>query len=179
MIGPSVEVISAYLGDSHQAKRIEGEQGSRWGSGEGQIVAVDVRDRNGESQSVLNTLEPASIHVELTAHTPLQDTVVGVRIDSLSGVEVWSTTTRRNGRTIGLIDGPASVDVAIASLPLLEGVYDLTVSLTDHTEVHPYDHWDRRIRFEVQQFKSYDHGLTSIPTEWTITGARGALQTGT
>lgn len=179
MIGPSAEVISAYLGDSHQAERVEGEQGSRWGSGEGQIVAVDLRDRNGESQSVLNTLEPASIHVELTAHTPLQDTVVGVRIDSLSGVEVWSTSTRRNGRTIGLIDGPASVDVAIASLPLLEGVYDLTVSLTDHTEIHPYDHWDRRIRFEVQQFKSYDHGLTSIPTEWTITGARGALQTGT
>lgn len=180
MIGPAAEVIAAYQGESHQAERIEGEQGSRWGSGEAQIVAVELRDAQGAAQSVLTTLEPASIHVELTAHTPLQDTVVGVRIDSpLSGVEVWSTSTRRNGRTIGLIDGPASVDVAISSLPLLEGVYDLTVSLTDHTEVHPYDHWDRRIRFEVQQFKSYDHGLLSIPTEWTITGARGALQTGT
>jgi ABC-type polysaccharide/polyol phosphate transport system ATPase subunit len=179
MLGPAAEVISAYQGDSHRAERVEGEQGTRWGSGEAQIVAVELRDRAGEPKSVLNTLEPASIHVELTAHSPLQDTVVGVRIDSLSGVEVWSTSTRRNGRTIGLIDGPASVDVVIPSLPLLEGVYDLTVSLTDHTEVHPYDHWDRRVRFEVQQFKSYDRGLTSIPTEWTITGARGALQTGT
>ena len=179
MIGPAAQVIAEYLGESHQAQRIEGEQGSRWGSGEAQIVAVELRDHDGIDRSMLNTLEPASIHVELTAHTPLQDTVVGVRIDSLSGVEVWSTSTRRNGRTIGLIDGPATVDVSIASLPLLEGVYDLTVSLTDHTEIHPYDHWDRRIRFEVQQFKTYDHGLTSIPTEWTITGARGALQTGT
>jgi ABC-2 type transport system ATP-binding protein len=178
MLGPAAEVIAAYQGESHQAQRVEGEQGSRWGSGEAQIVAVELRDGDGSPQTLLSTLEPASIHVELTAHTPLQDTVVGVRIDSLAGVEVWSTSTRRNGRTIGLIDGPASVDIAIASLPLLEGVYDLTVSLTDHTEVHPYDHWDRRVRFEVRQYRSYDHGITSIPTEWTITGARGALQTG-
>ena len=49
----------------------------------------------------------------MTAHTPLQDTVVGVRIDSLAGGVVWETSTRRNGRTIGLIDGAASVDIAI------------------------------------------------------------------
>ena len=66
--------------------------------------------------------------------------MVGVRIDNLAGGPVWGTSSRRGGRTIGLIDGPASVDIAIPSLPLLEGVYDLTVALTDHTEVHPYDH---------------------------------------
>ena len=152
---------------------------SRWGSGEAQIVEVKLLDASGHAaKSVLNTLEPASIHVDITAHTPLQDTVVGVRIDSLAGGPVWGTSSRRGGRTIGLIDGPASVDIAIPSLPLLEGVYDLTVALTDHTEIHPYDHWDRRIRFEVRQFKSYDTGVVSIPVEWTITGARGAVQTG-
>jgi hypothetical protein len=101
-----------------------------------------------------------------------------VRIDSLAGGTVWETSTRRNGRTIGLIDGPASVKVSIPCLPLLEGVYDLTVAITDHTEVHPYDFWERRIRFEVRQFKSYDTGLVSIPAEWTITGARGVVQSG-
>ena len=121
---------------------------------------------------------PAKIHVELNAHTPLQDTVVSVRIDSLGSGPIWGTSTRRSGRTIGLIDGPAAVDVHIPSLPLLEGVYDLTVAITDHTEVHPYDHWDRRLRFEVRQYKSYDTGLVSIPVEWSITGARGAVQTG-
>src|SRR5690606_31754922 len=131
MIGPASDVISAYQGDSHQEQRIDGEQGSRWGSGEAQIVNVALRDRDGNPQSVLNTLEQASIHVDITAHTPLQDTVVGVRIDSLAGGPVWGTSTRRGGKTIGLIDGPASVDIAIPSLPLLEGVYDLTVSLTD------------------------------------------------
>jgi len=178
MIGPAAEVISAYLGESHQAERVEGEQGSRWGSGEAQIVRVSLIDADGNDGALLTTHEPATINVDLTAHTPLQDTVVVVRIDSLSGSTVWETSTRRNGRTIGLIDGPASVKIAIPSLPLLEGVYDLTVGVMDSTEVHPYDFWERRIRFEVRQFKSYDTGLVSIPAEWTISGARGVVQSG-
>ena len=128
--------------------------------------------------SVLTTHEAATIDIGISAHTPLQDTVVVVRIDSFAGSTVWETSTRRNGRTIGLIDGPANVKVAIPSLPLLEGVYDLTVGLMDSTEVHPYDFWERRIRFEVRQYKSYDNGLVSIPAEWTITGARGVVQSG-
>ena len=178
MLGPAAEVISAYQGDSHQAERVEGEQGSRWGSGEAQIVGVTLRDGYNNVNSVLTTHEAATIDIGISAHTPLQDTVVVVRIDSLAGSTVWETSTRRNGRTIGLIDGPASVKVAIPSLPLLEGVYDLTVGLMDSTEVHPYDFWERRIRFEVRQYKSYDNGLVSIPAEWTITGARGVVQSG-
>ena len=178
MIGPAAEVISAYQGESHQAERVEGEQGSRWGSGEAQIVGVALIDADGNDGALLTTHEPATIRVDITAHTPLQDTVVVVRIDSLSGSTVWETSTRRNGRTIGLIDGPASVKIAIPSLPLLEGVYDLTVGVMDSTEVHPYDFWERRIRFEVRQFKSYDTGLVSIPAEWTISGARGVVQSG-
>ena len=77
LLGPAAEVIATYQGDSHQAERVEGEQGSRWGSGEAQIVDVKLLDASGTPKSVLNTLEPASIHVDITAHTPLQDTVVG------------------------------------------------------------------------------------------------------
>ena len=44
MLGKAAEVISAYQGQSHQAQRVEGEQGSRWGTGEAQIVHVELRD---------------------------------------------------------------------------------------------------------------------------------------
>jgi ABC-2 type transport system ATP-binding protein len=178
LLGPASEVISEYQGASHQATHVVGEQGSRWGSGEAQIVDVALLDGDGARQDILTTLEPVTIRVDLTAHTPLHDTVVGVRIDSLAGGPVWGSSTRRGGKTIGLIDGPATIEIVIPEFPLLEGVYDLTVALTDHTEIHPYDHWERRVRFEVRQFKSYDSGLVNIPVEWTITGARGAVQSG-
>jgi ABC-2 type transport system ATP-binding protein len=177
-LGPANDVIASYQGESHDAHRVEGEQGSRWGTGEGHIAQVELLDAAGEALTLLTTLEPATIRVHLTAHVPLQDVVVGVRIDSLKGDMVWATNTRRHGRTIGRLDGPATVDITLPEVPLLEGVYDLSVALTDHTEMHPYDHWERRIRFEVRQYKSYDVGLVHIPVEWTITGAKGILQTG-
>jgi hypothetical protein len=54
----------------------------------------------------------------------------------------------------------------IPALPLLEGVYDLTVALTDHTEHHPYDHWEKRVRFEVKQSRIYDVGMVHVDGAW-------------
>ena len=178
MVGRAGDVISAYQGESHQAQRIEGELGQRWGSGEAQIVGVTLRDGTGQATKLLTSLESATVKIDLTAHMPIQDTVVTVRIDTLSGHPVWGSSTRRNGKAMGLLDGPASVEVAISSLPLLEGVYDLTVAVTDHTEMHPYDHWEKKVRFEVRQYKAYDLGTVHFPSEWSITGTRGVMQGG-
>ena len=177
-IGRAAEVITSYQGQSHDAIRVEGELGSRWGSGEGQIVGVQFLDDAGERLDVLTTLEPVTIRVELDAHSPLQDVIVGIRVNALNGELLWATNTRRCGKTIGRIDGPARVDVRLPSCPLLEGVYDFSVALTDHTEKHPFDHWERRIRFEVRQYRSYDVGVIHVPTEWSITGAKGVVQSG-
>jgi hypothetical protein len=172
------EVISAYQGQSHQATRVEGELGQRWGSGEAQIVSVQLLDDANQPLEVLTTMETAKIRVDLTAHMPIQDPVVTVRIDTLTGHPVWGSSTRRNGKSMGLVEGPASVEVAIPSVPLLEGVYDLTVAVTDHTEMSPYDHWEKRVRFEVRQYKAYDLGTVHIPAEWSISGTRGVMQGG-
>jgi len=178
LVGPSGDVISAYQGESHQAQRVEGELGQRWGGGEAQIVAVRIADANGQAASVLTTSEGASIDIDLSSHMPLQDPVVTLRIDTLAGHPVWGSSTRRNGISLGMLDGPASVSVRMDSLPLLEGVYDVTVGLTDHTEMHPYDHWEKRVRFEVRQYKSFDIGVTLIPSHWSVTGTRGVMQGG-
>ena len=108
--------------------------------------------------------------------SPYRLVLVGIGIDSLAGTHVWSSNTKRNGQLIGRLDGPATVELTIPSLPLLEGVYDLTVTLMDHTEVHPYDYWDKRIRFEVRQYRAYDAGLVHIPGTWSVTGAKAMLQ---
>jgi ABC-2 type transport system ATP-binding protein len=175
-VGPASEVIAEYQGDSHSAIQVEGELGSRWGSGEAQIVSVKIAGPDPARPQLLNSLEPVSIDVDLTAHTPLQDVVVGLRIDTLNGTPVWGSNTRAGSTTIGLIDGPASVSVTMPSLPLLEGVYDLSVSVTDHTGVHPYDHWDRRVRFEVRQYRTHDVGIVHVPAAWSVTGDRGLVE---
>jgi len=178
LVGPAGDVISAYRGDSHEAKKTLDELGSRWGSGEIQITSVELLDDNGEAVEHPRTLEPLTIRVHLNAHAPIQDTVLVARIDEMNGHTVWSSSSRRNGVSIGMLDGPAEVTIEIPQLPLLEGTFDLPVAITNQTEIQPYDWWDRRVRFDVRQFTSLDSGITHIPSEWTITGAKNIVQLG-
>jgi ABC-2 type transport system ATP-binding protein len=175
-IGFAGEVISAYQGESHQALRVEGDLGQRWGSGEITITEVRMVDESKQPLLVPKTLDSLSIEIDLDAKIPIQDAVVTVRIDTLAGHPVWNSSSRRNGKSFGLMIGHSMVEIMIPSLPLLEGVYDLSLAVTDHTEVHPYDHWEKRIRFEVKQYKVFDSGSVHIDSKWTITGTRDVVE---
>lgn len=176
MIGPAGEVISSYQGQSHGAVRVQGAAGQRWGSGEVQINAVQLLDGQSHPLAVPHSMEPMTIGIELDAKVPVQDAVVSVRIDTLAGHPLWSCSTRRIGLPLGTLIGNARVGVAIPALPLLEGVYDLSVAITDQTEMHPYDHWEKMVRFEVRQFSVFDSGSVHIDATWEVVGSRGAME---
>ncbi|MFM8531033.1 MAG: ABC transporter ATP-binding protein [Ilumatobacteraceae bacterium] len=178
MVGPSGGVISAYSGQSHDAVRMEGELGARWGNGDAEITSVKLLGADGQPLDVLTTHDPLTIAIDFRTLRPLQDIVVNMRIDTLNGHAVWGTSTRRCSKAIGLVDGAARVVMTMPHFPILEGTYELTIAVTDYTEMHPYDHWEKRIRFDVRQYTSTDVGLVHIPVQWEITGARGVVQGG-
>lgn len=177
-VGPAADVISAYRGDSHEAAKNPDEIGSRWGSGEIQITSVELLDGSGEQVEHPRTLDPLTVRVHAHAHAPIQDTVLVAKIDQLGGHTVWQSSTRRNGVSIGRIENTATIDLAFPSLPLLEGTYELTLAITNQTEIQPYDWWERRIRFDVRQYVNADQGAVHIPTEWTVSGASEIVQLG-
>ena len=177
-VGQAADVISEYRGDSHEAVRNPDEIGSRWGSGEIQITTVELLDANDEPVEHPRTLDPFTVRVHVTAHAPIQDTVLVAKIDQLGGHAVWQSSTRRNGVSIGRIENTATIDLAFPSLPLLEGTYELTLAITNQTEIQPYDWWERRIRFDVRQYVNADQGAVHIPTEWTVRGASEIVQLG-
>lgn len=177
-IGPAGEVISSYQGQSHQAVRFEGDLGQRWGSGEVQISEVRILDTTGQPVQIPTTMDPLVISVSMESRVPVQDAVVIARIDTLAGHPVWKSSSRHNGQSLGLINGSARVDIEIPSFPLLEGVYDLTLAITDHTEIHPYDHWEKKIRFEVRQYRVFDSGIVHIESNWKVFGTTDVLESG-
>jgi len=167
-IGPAREVISEYSGESRQAMTVEGEIGSRWGSREATIDGVRLVDADGIETVIFRTLDPFRVKIDFTTHVPLRDVVLNMRVDTLTGQPVWGTSTRRANQQIPLVNGPAHVELSIDSLPLLEGTYELTLAVTDWTEMHPYDHWEKKVRFEVRQYRSNDIALVDIPSRWTV-----------
>jgi ABC-2 type transport system ATP-binding protein len=173
MIGDAVEVVNAYAGETHGTVAVpDDEIGQRWGSQEAQIVSIELLDPDGQPTNVFTTLGPMRIRIHIVGHQPIRDPIVGVRIDLLHGTPLWGTSTRRQRHTIDLLDGPATVELEIPSIRLLEGVYNLTAAITDHTTTHPYDHWEGRVRFEVRQTNIYDVHALYMPSTFS-TETRG------
>ena len=166
MVGNAVEVVQSYTGSSHDARVEPDEIGARWGSGEVQITSVTLLDQQRNAVQVVESGKPASIRIEYTAHTLVQDIVIGVSVHHLHGQLMVGTNTRRRGVTIDRVQGSSSIEFRVDHFPLLEGVYDLTANITDSTEVHPYDFWDKRVRFEVDQSGIYDFGSVVTDGSW-------------
>jgi len=166
-IGPSYEVISKYSGQSHDAApKVEGEIGERWGSHEAEITRAEFVDADGVPVHVLKTGEPISLQIEYTAHMPIKEPVFGIRITHLHGTNVWGSNTKRMGFQPATLNNSGTITLNIPDLPILAGTYDLTVALTDQHETYEYDHWERRVRFDVVQYNSFDEGLIQIDANW-------------
>jgi ABC-2 type transport system ATP-binding protein len=168
MLGSANEVIDAYAGASHSARVEVEELGSRWGSGEVQITDVTLIDSEGLRATVLRSGRPATVRMDFHAHTLVRDVVFGLRISHLHGLNLFATNTRRRNVIIEAVDGPGVVEFTFEQLPLLEGVYELTVAVSDHTEAHAYDHWEKRVRFEVDQSGIYDDGVIRSDGHWDV-----------
>jgi ABC-2 type transport system ATP-binding protein len=167
-LGPSFEVIQKYNGAAHHAiERDADEIGDRWGNGEAIISKVELM-KAGTTTSLFTTNEDMKIRVHYDAPTGLKNAVIGIRITHLHGMNVWGTNTKRKGTRIPLLQGTGFVDLDIPSLRLLEGTYDLTIALSDTSEVNECDHWEKRIRFDVHQVGTFDEGVAALDGFWTI-----------
>jgi ABC-2 type transport system ATP-binding protein len=168
-LGPALEVVSDYTGTSYNAQpKAEGEIGERWGSGEAEITKVELLDEDSNTRDAYISGKPFNIKISYDAHIPIDDAVVGVRLTDLHGHPVWGTNTRRRGVGIPRIFGPGTISFNMTELPLLEGTYELTVALSDMSEVRAFDHWERRIRFNVHQHASFDEGIITVAGNWRI-----------
>jgi ABC-2 type transport system ATP-binding protein len=170
-LGVARDVVQLYTGASHgTVVEEEGELGARWGSGEAEIRKVMVLDEHGEPAKTVRSGRPMTVRIEYEAHVMLHDIVVGIAINHLHGHLMIGTNTRRRGLTIDVAHGPGIAEFRFDRLPLLEGVYDLTAAVSDHTEWNPYDHWEKRVRFEVDQTGIYDGGSVVVDGTWTVDG---------
>ena len=172
-IGPSYEVIGKYAGQSHDAApKIEGEIGERWGSHEAEITRAEFVNADGVPVHVLKTGEPISLQIDYTAHMPIKEPVFGIRITHLHGTTVWGSNTKRMGFQPATLNNSGTITLNIPELPILAGTYDLTVALTDQHETYEYDHWERRVRFDVVQYNSFDEGLVTVEASWSFHPSR-------
>lgn len=167
-LGNATEVVDEYNGVSRSAQpRIEGEIGQRWGSGEVSIVDVSLLNQKNRQSTLFHSGQAMTISVMYSSGIALDNACIAIRITELHGTEVWGTTSERHGVPIPINQGEGSFSLAISDLPLLQGTYDISVSISDHGEIHEFDHWEKRKRFEVTQDNMREDGLVHFNASWT------------
>lgn len=169
MVGPALDVVNEYSGLSYGAEEnIEGETGKRWGSYEIEITDVQMLNEKGEDPKVHITGNKMVIRIHYHAHSELADVVAGIRITNAEGINIWGTNSKRRGTNFPPLHSKGIIDLEVPNLPLLEGIYDLTVDLVDWTELHSFDHWGKKRQLHVVQTNIYDEGLITTDALWKL-----------
>lgn len=168
-IGDAQEVVSNYYATSHDAMPVlENEIGQRWGSGEVSISQIQLLNKDKNAQRVFHTGDKLSIAIDYESQITSPSVSFSTRITHLHGTEIWGTSTEKQAVDVPMSVGLGKLSLEIENLPLLNGTYEISVVVTDQSEVHEFDHWEKRIRFDVQQDDNYDIGLIGISSSWNI-----------
>ena len=181
-VDSSYKVVAEYTGESHQihfpvpaildieTPVVVDEEApihkNRWGSGEVRIDSVAFI--NGKGANTLNLVsgEPATIKIDYSILSQVEELVIGLRITHLHGITMWGTNTKRCDHTIEINGRTGTAKFSISEFPLLEGTFDLTVAISDRSEVFPYDHRENLLRFNVVQKGTFDEGTTRFKGLW-------------
>ena len=169
MTGPASDVISEYTGTTYgNFAREDASSKTRWGSGEAQITQVTTLDASEQPIDTLSSGGEFRLRLELNSHVRIESPVLRVQMETMSGELVWSTTTQRGTATLRVLDGPAVAMLQIPSLPLADGTYYVSVSITDATGTTEFDHCQHWAKIHVVGGQPNDGGVVALPSSWSI-----------
>jgi ABC-2 type transport system ATP-binding protein len=169
-IGRSIDLVSDYLGASHNTVHKTNEtSGERWGNNEYTVESVDILDPNGAATDVVHTGKPMTVRIHYKKNADVSDVIAGLRISHLHGTQVFATNSRRRVTPLGAFGETGYVDLQIPRVPMLAGTFQVSVDLSDPSELYTYDHWGQCVTFDVLQDLNQDEGLVTIDSQWSHT----------
>ena len=109
--------------------------------------------------------EPATFRVRYHTDDEVDDAVFGISIyDHNTGRFLYGTNTTILGLSLGTISGDGEVCFDVASVPLLDGTYPITVGIHSKDEATVYDWREQQVWFEVLS-PDRTSGLIWMPIE--------------
>lgn len=174
--GP-VPLPSALEGEQEQAQELVVEDrrlgpppigsANRWGNQEAQISGVYFIDSKGKQQSLYQTGDEMTIRIAYDAPQQVALPTFGLAIYKLGQVQVNGPNNKFAHAPIPYIHGKGYVDYKIAKLPLLEGHFDVAVSIYDNELINCLDYHDHWYTFDVQpELGGERYGLIQVDAAW-------------
>ena len=145
------------------------------GSGEAEILAVQLLDQAGKVVTKIRTFDPLVVAVTFRTVEPIEDPIMGVAIFRNDQVYVFGPNTRfdRVEEMRGVFDGVYTSFIYYPKLPLLQGSFRLSVAIYDKTHLRPHI-WHNQLYELGVVSEVEDHGLVHMEHHWgLVTHARG------
>lgn len=178
-LGDPRTVINSYLGKvrDDEAERLahqkEDESPRRWGSQRVEITRAYLTDETGNEQMVFFTGQKMALHIEYQAHEPIQSPIFGMAVHRQDGAHLTGPNSFFNGYDFGEIRGRGAVIFTVPFLPILEGMYRISVAITNHEDTEIFDYHDRTVPFRVfnrGQLIQEKYGLMTFNGQWQHQG---------
>jgi lipopolysaccharide transport system ATP-binding protein len=176
-IGNAHEVVDLYLGRVYdeetrhlidESQRMYHPHDSK---GSIEISQVNILNHQNSKQHIFHTGETLHIQIDYLAHQSLDSLEVGLAIHRQDGVHITGPNTAFDGLEIRVEPGSGSVVYTVPSLPLLEGLYNVTVALVNRDGNIILDYQDRLHSFRVEnrgQNIQEKYGLVTLGGKWQL-----------
>jgi len=138
----------------------------RWGTGKIRITRTQILDGEGYPRQQFRTGEKLVVEIHYWADQRVEQPVFGLAIHRNDGFYLTGPNTRFAGLSIPYVEGEGVVTYTIPSLPLLEGLYWISVSAHNWEETEMYDYHDRLYPFLVLPSTGERYGAITLNGVW-------------
>ena len=141
---------------------------NRWGNRKVEITAVRLVDANHEECGIFQTGQSFRLEMEYFAHQPIPSPVFGFAIFHNDGTHITGPNTAQYGLEIPKILGTGKISYSIPAIPLLDGLYYMTVAVVNHNDTEVFDFHGRAYPFRISNRNSQGerYGLVSLGGVW-------------
>jgi len=134
------------------------------GTKEIEIVSAELVAPDGSAATKLRPGDSLTIQVDLKAHKPVDDPVVGVVFHDQHNVYMFGARTDEWGANLGRVEGKKRVRFHLSALPYTSGKYWVTLGVHSRDNERVYHMQEQRYTFEVPAV-SENPPVAHIPIE--------------
>ena len=148
-------------------EQTHGERPVITGTGEVKVLDVRTLDAAGQEAGEFATQGALTIAVTFKTLVPVENPILGIAIFRNDEVYIFGPNTRFDGveQMEGVWDGIYTFFLHYPRLPLLGGVYRISVALYDKDHIRPHVWHNQLYEFRVVA-PTENHGIVDLPHHW-------------
>ncbi len=167
--GSTESVVQRYLWQVYQEGTLDAveDAGRRWGTHRIEIKEVQLLDGEGQQKQTFASGEPLVVEIHYAAPRPVERPIFGLAIHGGDGTHISGPNTRFADLEIPRVMGDGTLRYTIPEIPLLEGLYYISVASHNWDDTEMFDYHDRLYPFQVIPSGGEQFGLFTLKGEWS------------